>query len=225
MRDVCLDRRRDVIYQRDKDFVLFFNEWFVFGKKILTLSRKNDRIGMKRENNINLNNVDDFRRYYVRMFPELKYFTGKYIEDEETVGDMIQDLWLDLWEQKIVFSGESSLKAYLYRTLHNEALNYLRTQMREQARYQAMADWDEGEPDILNRMIEAELYAMLNETFSRLSPVCKKVYIESLKGKSQKEIAESLNISVNTVKKHINNANHYMKEQLEKLLMLIALLH
>ena len=180
---------------------------------------------MKGGNYINLKDIDDFQRYYVRMFPELKYFTAKYIEDEAVVSDIIQDLWLKLWESEIIFSGESALKAYLYRTLHNEALNYLRTQTREQERYQAMADWYEGEPDMLNRMIESELYAMLNETFSHLSPACKKVYVESLKGKSQKEIAESLHISVNTVKKHINNANHYMREQLKKLLVLLAAFH
>ncbi len=180
---------------------------------------------MKRGNYIDLRNIDDFQQYYIRMFPELKYFTGKYIENEETVSDMIQDLWLKLWEQKITFPGEPALKAYLYRTLHNEALNYLRMQMRMHGRYQIVEDWNEEEPDMLNRMIEAELYAMLNETFSRLTPACKRVYLESLKGKSQKEIAESLNISVNTVKKHINNANHYMKEQLKKFFMLISMFH
>ena len=50
--------------------------------------------------------------------------------------------------------------------------------------------------------------------------VCK-----NLRGKSQKEIAESLNISVNTVKKHINNANHYLKKRLDKLFLLLSLLH
>ena len=49
--------------------------------------------------------------------------------------------------------------------------------------------------------------------------------MESLRGKSQKEIAESLNISVNTVKKHINNANHYLKKRLDKLFLLLSLLH
>ena len=45
------------------------------------------------------------------------------------------------------------------------------------------------------------------------------------KGKmTSKEIAEKLNISINTIKKHINNANHYLKKRLENILSLLLLL-
>ena len=45
----------------------------------------------------------------------------------------------------------------------------------------------------------------------------------SLDGKSHEEIAQTLNISVNTVKKHKNNANHYMRERLKNVLSLTCL--
>jgi len=44
----------------------------------------------------------------------------------------------------------------------------------------------------------------------------------SLDGKSHEEIAQALNISVNTVKKHKNNANHYMRERLKNVLSLLT---
>lgn len=68
-------------------------------------------------------------------------------------------------------------------------------------------------------MIESELYQAINRVFDELSDSCRRVYAASLEGKSQKEIAEEFRISVNTVKKHINNANHYMKERLKRLLL------
>lgn len=182
---------------------------------------------MKIDKAINIKNVDNFQRYYIGMFPQLKYFTRRYIDDIEVVDDLIQDVWLKMWEQKTVFPNENALKVYLYRTVRNAALNHLRTQMHEQERYQAFYKqrMEDEEPTILNEIIEAEIYAMLNEAFSELSESCKRVYMESLRGKSQKEIAESLNISVNTVKKHINNANHYLKKRLDKLFLLLSLLH
>lgn len=177
---------------------------------------------MEKGNHINLKDIDVFQQYYIRMYPELKYFIVQYIEDEEAADDLIQDLWLRLWEQDALFPNEQTLKAYLYRTLHNNAVNYLRTRMREQGRNLLSKEWNEDSPDMLNRMIEAEFYVALNEVFAALTPTCKKVYLESLKGKSQKEIAELMNISVNTVKKHINNANRYMKERLKKFFLLLA---
>ena len=182
---------------------------------------------MKIDKAINIKNVDDFQRYYIGMFPQLKYFTRRYIDDMGVVDDLIQDAWLKLWEQQTGFPNENALKVYLYRAIRNAALNHLRTQMHEQERYQALYKqrMEDEEPTILNEIIEAEIYAMLNEAFSELSESCKRVYMESLRGKSQKEIAESLNISVNTVKKHINNANHYLKKRLDKLFLLLSLLH
>lgn len=48
--------------------------------------------------------------------------------------------------------------------------------------------------------------------------------MKSLEGKSHKEIAEELNIAVNTIKKHKNNANHYLRSRLEKLICLMTYL-
>lgn len=67
-------------------------------------------------------------------------------------------------------------------------------------------------------MIEAEVYSMVNTAFDELSDVCRQVYAASLSGKSQREIAEEFHITINTVKKHINNANHYLRRRLKHIL-------
>lgn len=172
---------------------------------------------------INLQNTNEFQHYYINMFPGLRYFVCGYVNYPDVADDLIQDIWLKIWEQEMTFPNEAALKAYLYRSLRNSSLNYLRSQAHEQERYQHYAETDEEEDTILNKIIEAEVYAMLNEAFSELTNASKRTYIESLKGKSQKEIAEMLNISVNTVKRHINNANHYLRKRLEKILFLFII--
>jgi len=54
-----------------------------------------------------------------------------------------------------------------------------------------------------------------------LPDASRRVYAACLNGKSYKEIAEEFNISINTVKKHINNANHYMRKRLKDFLLFI----
>ena len=51
--------------------------------------------------------------------------------------------------------------------------------------------------------------------FDELPPACKEVYQLSLEGKKHEEIAKQLHISINTVKKYKNNANHYMRNRIK----------
>ena len=73
----------------------------------------------------------------------------------------------------------------------------------------------------LDQILESEIFQALLSVFDELSPACKEVYQMSLDGNSHEEIARKLNISVNTVKKHKNNANHYMKERLKNVLSIL----
>ena len=84
-------------------------------------------------------------------------------------------------------------------------------------------DDENFETSIFDKISEGEIYDTLNRVVEELPDGCRKVYADSLNGKSQKEIAEELNITMNTVKKHINNANHYLKSRLKNnLLMLMS---
>lgn len=174
---------------------------------------------------VNLSKADVFKRYYLELYPQTTYFIGKYIENKEIAADLIQDVWLKMWEQELTFPNEDALKAYLYRSIHNAAMNFIRSNSREQLRYEAIktVSDDIDSSNMLNDMVESEIYAMINQAFSELSDAARRVYVESLKGKSQKEIAEELNISVNTVKKHIYNANQYLRKRLEHLFLLILI--
>ena len=66
-------------------------------------------------------------------------------------------------------------------------------------------------------------FQFLLGVFNELPPACREVYRLSLEGKKHEEIAEILQITVNTVKKHKNNANHYMRERLKHILSLLVL--
>lgn len=169
---------------------------------------------------IDLSDAKQFKAKYEEFFSALKYFACRYVEDEEVVCDLLQDLFVKLWERAEVFENELVFKVYLYRSVRNNCLSYIRDTRRQEARM-ACYEPEESEDAIVNRMIEAEVYALVNEIFEELPYASRQVYLKSLEGKSHKEIAEELNIAINTIKKHKNNANHYLRERLEKLLFFI----
>ncbi len=173
-------------------------------------------------NELDLGKKSNYHRLYSEMYTGLKYFATKLLNSSDEAEDVIQDVWLKVWNKKPVFDNKHKLKAYLYQSIRNTALNQIRNN-NKQGEYQAGLLVEEYEEDISSKIIEAEIYSLINQTFSQLSDATKRVYIEKLNGKKYKEIAEDLDISVNTVKKHINNANHYMKDNLKHLLEFIIL--
>lgn len=170
---------------------------------------------------IDLSQARQFKVEYESHFSALKYFALRYIENEELVCDLLQDLWIKLWEKSETFENELVFKTYLYRSVRNNCLTYIRNTRRQEAQ---MAEYqvEETEEAFVHQMIEAEVYALVNEVFEELPAASRQVYLRSLEGKSHKEIAEELNIAINTIKKHKNNANHYLRARLEKLICFLV---
>ena len=114
------------------------------------------------------------------------------------------------------------LKTYLYRVVRNHCLTFIRDAQRKEKRMEGF-EVEETEESFVYQMIEAEIYALINDIFEELPDACKNVYIKSLEGKSHKEIADELHIAITTIKKHKTNANNYLRKRLKDLLFLVML--
>lgn len=176
---------------------------------------------MNESHKIDFSDSKRFTAEYEKHFSALKYFALQYIEDEGVVCDLLQELFIKLWERKEVFENEYAFRTYLYHSVRNNCISYIRTKNRNEARLET---W---QPEVLeeafvNQMIKAEIYALVNEVFEELPESSKQVYLKSLEGKSHKEIAEELNVTIHTIKKHKNNANRYLRERLKDLLCFMA---
>lgn len=162
-----------------------------------------------------------FRILYEKYAPSLRFFAAKYLKSEEGIDDVIQDTFVCLWEQRTNFDSEKSLKAFLYKMVKNSCLNIIRHRGVKE-RYETEAAWEDGQEFFLENILKAEVFELVMGVFNELPPATRKVYRLSLDGRSHEEIADLLNISINTVKKHKNNANHYMRKRMESILVLIA---
>jgi RNA polymerase sigma-70 factor len=170
-----------------------------------------------------LGNAQSFKMQYEMYFTSLKYFAKRYIDNEEAIHDIIQDIFVKLWEQKMDFENEQVFKTYLYRAVRNNCLTYIQHE-KKRHEYAANNQEEEIEEAFINQVIKAEVYALINDVFKELPEMCRKVYARSLEGKSHQEISEELHIAINTIKRHKNKANHYLRERLEKLLSLVLYL-
>ena len=152
-----------------------------------------------------------FRYLYEKYVVLLRYFATRYINDQSVISDIVQDAFVRLWEKILQFKDENEAKAFLYKVVQNACIDLIRHQEVENTE----------EKSFLDNILESEIFQALRTVFNELPPACKKVYLLSLQGKSHDEISQQLNITINTVKKHKNNANHYMREKLKYLLQVI----
>lgn len=179
------------------------------------------------EKYIDLTDINIFQKQYNENFRRLKYFGLQYLPDEDAVLDLIQDLWLKIWERRETRISQTAFQSYLYQSLYRSILNHIKhNDVVKGYADKVSTDLEERQQEEASyHIIEAEIYQALNQVFEELPEQCRRVYAASLEGKSQKEISETFAISINTVKKHINKANHYMKDRLKDFWFFVLQLH
>ena len=156
-----------------------------------------------------------FRYLYDKYASTLRYFSAKYVDDDATIEDVVQDAFLNLWEKRNEFKTESTIKAYLYKIVRSFSVDTIRRRNIANRYAEKIVLEKEDQEFFLENIVESEVFQMIQTVFNELSPSCREVYQLSLHGKSHEEISQLLDISVNTVKKHKNNANHYMRARLK----------
>ena len=130
----------------------------------------------------------------------------KYLGEPVLAQEVVNDVFLRVWEDAGTIEIKTSLKFYLHRAVVNRSLNELDKLKREQQRRQGFLPGT-GETPESREMEEDELRIRLYRAIDELPEQCRKVFkmsrFEKLK---QQEIADQLGISIKTVKNHITHA-------------------
>lgn len=177
-------------------------------------------MGKTENNRLNFGDKDIFTEMYRRYFHVLKYFGLRYIEDENVVCDIIHDVFTSLWNNNQAFDNEISARVFIYKSVKNQCLNVIRNDTIHNRIHQNLKIVDSDE-SFINNIIETEVFTIIRAGFEELSEATKRVYKMSLDGMSHAEIADTLKISINTVKKHKNTANHFLRDKFKDLFMIL----
>lgn len=173
---------------------------------------------------INLRKVEDFHLLHDLYFESLSFFAYGYLKDQHDAEDVVQDAFVQLWEQK-KFSDDN-LAGFLYTCVRNNCLMFLRKQ-NSKIRYleHQKSNTDEmWEEDESMRMIKAEYYREIFKKVEALPEKMRKVFIMSYVSKmKEKEIAEKLSISVNSIKTHKQRAKQILRKELMHLFQTVLL--
>ncbi len=140
-----------------------------------------------------------FREYYAA----LCYFSYQIIKDKEEAEEIAELAFIKLWERHANFDNAASIKSFLYITTRNASLNWTRQRKSNGQRSMELARHYSGDSEstTIHQIIEAELYREILQAINTLLPKCRQI-IRTLffEGKDYKQIAQELNLSIDTVR-------------------------
>ena len=157
-----------------------------------------------------------YRQIFEQYYQRLVVFSHRYLEDQESARDVVQDLFVDLYDSRQSISIETSLKSYLYSAVKNRCLNQVKhEQVKEKHRNKSRSEANVADPNLEEIMDAVELEARIYEIVLKLPEKCRQIYIMSrVDGKRNSEIADLLNLSIRTVETQISKALKSLRDNL-----------
>lgn len=171
-----------------------------------------------------LNRKDEqaYHKLFQQFYSYLVLFAERRVENHKVAEDIVQEIFINIWESNKQYNSINGFKAYLYEAVSNRCADYWKHRAVEE-KYAAQVLYEQKLPDfsVQEEEILRELYAAIGELPQR----SQEVILLSLEGKKNQEIAQLLNLSVLTVKTHKKNAFRYLRKRLQNLILLIIVMY
>lgn len=165
-----------------------------------------------------------YEQLFKQHYTALVRFARDIVRDTDTAEDMVQEVFVKIWERKENIIITTSLKAYLYMAVKNHCLNKLRTEQKHAFMDESLADdlrFSSNNNDEESNTIRLEQH--IKAALDKLPPRCALIFkLSRFEHKTYKEIAEVLELSVKTVENQMGKALQIMRTNLSHYLTLMA---
>ena len=168
-------------------------------------------------------NSDSFESLFKSHFGDLVGFVCSYVNDEEVAKDIVHDVFLVVLKNQKKLDTSYSLKSYLFTLSKNYALNYLR--------HLRVVEVNEREVTALLESASEELaeyderFARVEEKLALLPEKQREVFLKCVvEEKKYQEVADELDVSINTIKKHMTRALKFLRGELQDETVLLFVL-
>lgn len=164
-----------------------------------------------------------FRYVFDQYFNALSAFGFKYTSDASVAEDIVQETFISFWQNRDNFEHYNAIRAFLYTSVRNKCLNHLKHQAVLKKHEASLVYELESEQFFSNHIIEEETFNQLFIEIRGLPKAAQEIMILALNGMKNQEIADELNISVNTVKTQKKISYAKLKDKLGPLMGAVLL--
>lgn len=166
-----------------------------------------------------------FTAIYIRYNKMLYVLAYKYLKDSFRAEDIVQQVFLKLWEARSLFAGAINLRNYLYTSAKNLILNEIRDNFSDMEKnYAVIQNAPEFEDKLQSALEEKDLFQHFYKILAELPEQKRKVCLLKIRDNlSNQEVADKLHISVPTVKSHYSQAIKLLRDKMGRLLGILLL--
>lgn len=175
---------------------------------------------------INAKEIDAYRDLFRMFYRYLVVFAMRYVQVQEPAEDIVQEVFVGLWKGKKEYNSFTGFRAFLYESVKNGCLNYLKHKKQE-LRYvtYALGTEKEAEEETGNfELMREEIYRRMYQVVGEMPEGCRKIFEQHLAGKKNEEIAQLFCLSVETVKTQKKKAVRILRERLGEFYVLAVLM-
>jgi RNA polymerase sigma-70 factor, ECF subfamily len=170
---------------------------------------------------------DQFEQVFKSHFKSLHAYACTIIRDPMSAEEIVQTIFVKLWEKKEEIEIKENVSVYLYRAVHNESLNYLK-HLKVRSAYQsyAMRRHSHHQHEKASDKIAAgELEQKLGKALQELPEQCRTIFqLSRFDELKYREIADRLGLSVKTVENQMGKALRILRLKLVDFLPFILML-
>ncbi len=173
--------------------------------------------------------IKRFREGNQRAFEELfwgffsagRQFVKSFQVDDSSADDILQEVFIHIWDKRQAFKNEDHFKAYFYKALRNNTVKYI-TRNKHVLNLESAENKESD--DVLLKITEIEFNREISRAVSLLPEKRREIILLSMSGMSEQMIADTLNISINTVKNQKTKAYASLRQELKDISSFVLLL-
>lgn len=163
-------------------------------------------------------NHSAFEEIFERFSKPLFQFSLSYLKSEEVAEDIVQEVFIKIWNNRKELKTDTSFQSYLFTIALNAVRKYFNQLSRtNELKHNVLLDLSRQKTDFDDRADYQLLLDKLSELINQMPEKRREVFIKKkIEEKSLKEISEELNITTKTVEYHITEAMKFLKKEFEK---------
>lgn len=168
-------------------------------------------------------NKQGLKEIFDLLYTPLCLFSQKIVGGIDIAEDIVQDVFISFWENRNYLKVKSNLSSYLYKTVRNRSLNYVRDNKIKTTEW--IDEYENIYSDITDKNdFKEELLNKIEAAINELPPGSRKVFKSIvMDGLSYKAAAEHHKISINTIKSQLKRATRMLSEKLDGLSFVLAM--
>jgi RNA polymerase sigma-70 factor (ECF subfamily) len=165
---------------------------------------------------IKVNDKDAINSIFLAYSKRLYNFAFAYLKTEGDSKDVVQDAFINLWNNRESLREDTNLEAYLFTITRNSVISIFRKKITEKEylkhlRETAIFQYSENDEQYDYERLSMRIKNLVDQLPEQRKLIFK---LSKEKGLSNKAIAEELNISVKTVEDHMTKARRFLKSRL-----------